>query len=213
MATPTTPTNTLPPTEIEPDDFWADHKGKIIGYGLLLLVALAAFIVYQAKTARDREAARVAFAAAADTAAYQQVAQDFPKTTIGGDARLLLAAAQRDEQKYDEAIATLRAFMADTPEHPLIAGAWLSLGETQSVAGKTDEAIDTYRQIGTRYPDSFAAPAATLALARALADAGRIDEATREYENLIARHSQSLVVRQGEAQGELARLAAKKTTP
>lgn len=181
---------------LEPLDFWEIHKGKIIVYGSLLLLGAIAFGAYSFQQEAKRTAAGAAYSAAHTPGELEEVIRSYMGTVVAGDAALQLADQQRQEKKYDEAVATLRAFIAKNPEHPLIAGAWLSLANTLEVQGKTEEALDVYQQTGSKYPKSYAAPIALISEARLRVQAGHPEAAKPLYEGLIARFPKSLYARE-----------------
>lgn len=183
-----------PPAGFEPADFWDQHKGKIILYGSLLLIGLIAFAIFQStKQKRLAEAQRM-FANATTAENFREISTRFPKTVVAANAQLLLAGQQRAEKKYDEAVATLKAFVDQHPAHPLGGGAWTSLGATYELQGKTDEALDAYRQAAAKYPSTFSAPLALISQAKLWKVRGRIDEAKRAYENLSVQFPESRFV-------------------
>lgn len=189
------------PSEFDPGQFWDQYKGKILLYGGLILVALLISVIFQVTEYRKLTASRAALATATDAAGYQAVIDDFGGTMAAGNAHLLLAASQRGEKKFDDAIATLQSFLKSHPDHPLAGGALLSVGETQEAAGRSDEAIATYKEVVAKYSDSYGAPASLLAEAAILKNDGKKEEAQRIYEDVVSQFPESYMAQQ--AQQEL----------
>ncbi len=197
MPTPNESTPDFAPTQgFDPIAYWIENKGKVLLYAGLLIGVLAAYAAYEISVQHAQTSGRLAFAEAKTADDFQSIIRNFPKTVVAGDARLMLAGQLRDGKKYDEATATLRAFIADTPLHPLISSAWLSLAETLDLAGKPDEALDTYQQTVTRFPDSYAAPIALAARAKLLQSGGKVEDAKRTYESVLAQYPESIVARE-----------------
>jgi tol-pal system protein YbgF len=195
------PVENIVPSEFDPGHFWDQHKGKVLLYGGLLLVALLISVIYQVTEHRKLAASRAMLASATSAAEYAEVIEKFGGTMAAANAHLLLAASQREEGKFDEAIATLEDFLKAHPDHPLAGGALLSIGETQEAAGRGDEALATYQETAAKYPDSYGAPASLLAEAALLRNDGKTDEARRIYEDLISQFPESYMAQQ--AQQEL----------
>lgn len=186
---------------LEPLEFWDLHKSKIIAYGSLALLAIIGYTIYSIQAQNREESARALYAEASTPADYQAVIEKASGSVVAGDASLQLADALRSEKKFDEAIATLRAFIDREPKHPLISGAWLSLATTLELQGKTDEAIATYQKTASQFPTAYSAPIAKMGEARLLAASGKKEDARVIYENIIAQYPESPVIR--EAQRDL----------
>src|SRR5438067_9847104 len=111
MPTPTPPpTDAIPPhghehAGFDPQLFWEEHKSKIILYGTLLIVALVIFAIYEATAESRAKAAGAMLARASKAEDYKALIEKYPRTIAAGNACLMLAKAQRDEKKYDDAIA------------------------------------------------------------------------------------------------------------
>src|SRR4030095_16123717 len=123
-----------PETGFDPLAFWIQHKSKILVFAGLFVVGLLTFAAFQYTQRRSREAAEQAFENAKTPEDLRKVIADHPRTVAAANAQLLLAEALRRDGKHEEAISTLRAFINQNPDHPLISGAWTSLAfslETQ----------------------------------------------------------------------------------
>ncbi|MEA3189112.1 MAG: hypothetical protein QOD99_2942 [Chthoniobacter sp.] len=195
----------IPNPGFEPQVFWELHKAKIIIYGVLLVVALLVFSIYQYTSQRRTAAAGSLLAQAGKAEDYRQIMAKYPRTVAAGNAHLLLAKELREAKQYEEATSLLREFTQKFPEHPLVSAGWLSLAETLKSAGKTDEAADTYQQIASKFPDSFAAPLAAMEQADLLKSNGKTDEAKRAYENIIAQYPESMIAQQATREMRLLR--------
>jgi TolA-binding protein len=182
----TTPSDTeiAPPAGFDSHAYWEEHKGKIILYAALFILALFSYGLYQITTQRKIAEVQLAFAQASTEDDYRQVAQKYPHTVAAGNALLLLAEKLRDAKKYDEAVSTLHTMIDQYPDHPLIDGAWISLASTLEAQGKTDEALSTCKEISTKFADRPSAAQALLIQAEILKGKGSTEEAKRILENV-----------------------------
>lgn len=190
MPTPAVPQQPLPPQPAGFDSelFWDENKKTILASVALLVIALVCYGIYETTTKNKRAAASTMLAQAAKPEDYKALIEKYAGTVAAGDAHLLLAKQQRDEKKFDDAAATLRAFTDKYPEHPLIDAGWLSLAETQALQGKPDDAVKTYQTVAAKYPTSYSAPLATLAQASLLKTQGKPEDAKHLYENFLAQY-------------------------
>ncbi len=169
----------------DPLEFWIRHKSKIILYTGLLLGAIIVFGVYQMIEQRTRAAAQAAFASAKTSDDFRKVAADYPRTGAGVSAELMLADHLRAEGKLDEAISTLKDFVAKHSTHVLVAGAYASLASDLEAKGDLAGALSTYQKVTTSFPNSYAAPVGWMGQARVLKAQGKAEEARRAYETVI----------------------------
>src|SRR5437867_507374 len=122
-------TEKIVPTEFDAAAFWDTHKNKFILYGLLLIAGLAAFVIYQISTNHNLIESQALYQNAKTAEDYRRLIDQYPRSVVAANAYLVLAEKLRDDRKYEEALAILRKFTAQFPEHPLIGGASLSIGE------------------------------------------------------------------------------------
>jgi len=189
------PTTTTPPpdTGFDPVVFWIAHKGKILLFTGLFIVALAAYAISEVVNNKRTAAAETAFANAHTADDYRKLIADYSGTTPAGSSYLLLADRQRAEGKFDESSATLHTFLEKYPQHPLVSGAWTSIAANLEAQGKADEALTAYQKVSTTYANSFSAPLALNAQARLLAQKGKKEEARRIYEQIMAQYQDNYI--------------------
>jgi TolA-binding protein len=185
-------TEYVPPADFDSEDFWERNKGKLLAYAGVIGLLLASYGIYQYSVIKKTNDSQMLYAKATTEADYQNVIKTYPASVVGGDARLTLADKLRSEGKYDEAVNTLRDFIAKNPKHPLAAGAWTSLGVTYEMQNKPDEALDAYQQGATKYPDAYTTPIAMMAEARIYAQKGKSEDARRVYEDVVSRFPESI---------------------
>lgn len=175
----------------DPVEFWYLHKTKIFGLLVLFVLALTAYAVQQLLERQERVASTRDFAAAKTIADFKKVIADHEGTIAAANAHLRLAELQRNEGQIDDSTATLKRFVEQHLQHPMISGAWLSIAANQEAQGKTDEALATYQKVVTTYPSSYATPLALLAQARLQKAKGQNDLAKRSYEQIITQFQNS----------------------
>lgn len=188
-------------TGFDPIEFWYLHKTKIIAFVVVLVAALIGYAIFSSVQTRAVESANAAFAAAKTADDYKKVIAEHSGQVAAGNAQLKLAEILRNENKLDEANATLKTFIEKQPQHPMIAGAWLALAQNAESAGKTDEALTGYQKVLTTFPTSYAAPLSLLGQGRMEKAKGLKDNAKRTFEKVISDYHQSSFER--EAQNEL----------
>jgi len=181
--------------------FWERFKKQIAVAVSLILLALIAFTGYRFYVDRRAATASALLADAKTAQDYQQLIEHYPNTPAAGDAYLLLAEAQRHENKFAEANTTLQNFIAKYPQHELVSTARMAMAANLESMGKTDEALAMYQQIASAYPNSFTAPLALLSQVYILKAKNRNDDARRICETILTQYRTSFWA--GEAMQQL----------
>jgi predicted negative regulator of RcsB-dependent stress response len=180
-----------PAPGFDPLVFWIKHKSSILAIAALTVVGLAGYGFSEWNHARKTAEAAEAFGAARSPEELARFASSHQGLPLAGNAQLLLAHKLRSEKKFDEAIKTLREFLAQSPTHPLAPAAHLSIATTLEQQGKSEEALAAYRSLAVSDVRGFATPAAWLRAARILKTQGKHDEARVAYENLQSQFPRS----------------------
>jgi tetratricopeptide (TPR) repeat protein len=94
---------------------------------------------------------------------------------------VLLADRQWTAAKQDEAIATLRNFIAKSPDHPAAPTAKASLGAKLMAQGKSADASKVFSELASDPAARFIAPYALVALGDIAKAAGKLSEAEGAY--------------------------------
>jgi len=171
------------------DQFWEDHKTKIVVVAVLVVLALAAFIGWSVISQQQRIKAEAAFAAAVSVEDFQAVISEFPGTVIAANSELLLAVLQRDGDNKSDSIDAFRS-AASQSRYPLAASG--ALGETElAIAGSPADAVALFKQLAADYPDTYVAPYAMLLEGETLLRQGKRDEAVRVFRRLAADYPNS----------------------
>lgn len=206
------PTASPPSRDVALDTrvFWERFKNQITVAVILILLAVIAFTGYRFYVDRRAATASALLAGAKTAQDYQQLIEHYSNTPAAGDAYLLLAEAQRRENKFAEANTTLQNFIAKYPQHELVSTARMAMAANLESMGKTDEALAMYQQISSAYPNSFTAPLALLSQVYILKAKNRNDDARRICETILTQYRTSFWA--GEAMQQL-RLLKPSTPP
>ncbi|MEY2505476.1 MAG: hypothetical protein QOG27_1756 [Verrucomicrobiota bacterium] len=187
----TMPTVSSTDPVLERQIFWDRYKRGVIGALLVALLAIAAFGGYRYYSYRRDTASASLLASAKTPAELQKVITDYPGTTAGGTAYLLLADAQRTEKKFAEANATLQTFLDKYPKHEMTGTARLAMGANLEALGKKDEALAVYQRLAASDPHAFTAPVALFSQIHLLKEKNQIEEARRVCETVLTQYRES----------------------
>ena len=184
---------TLTSTDSAPDRevFWDRYKKEVMAVLILALVGVAAFGGYQLYSNRQENAGAAALSGAKTPGDFQKVISQYPATSAGASAYLLLADAQRNEKKFADANATLQTFLDKFPKHELVGTARLAMAGNLEALGKKDEALAGYKQVVADNPKGFVAPIALYSEIHLLKEKKQIDEARRVCETLMTQYRDS----------------------
>ena len=185
------PTLTSTDDAPEREVFWDRYKKEVMAVLVLALVGVAAFAAYRFYTDRQANAAAESLSSAKTAADFQKVITDYPNTSAGASAYLLLADAQRTEKKFAEANTTLQTFLDKFPKSELLGTARLAIAGNLEALGKKDEALATYQRLVAGDPQGYAAPLALYSEIHLLKEKKQIDEARRVCETLMTHYRES----------------------
>ncbi|HSP45724.1 MAG TPA: tetratricopeptide repeat protein [Chthoniobacterales bacterium] len=186
MATLTTPDTTL-----DREVFWERYKKEVMAVLILALLAGAGYAGY--KIYSDHRANLAASMLASSTTAtdFQKVISEYPGTSAGGSAYLLLADSQKNEKKFTEANTTLQAFLDKFPKHELAGTARLAIAGNLEALGNKDEALAAYQRLVAIDPQGFTAPVALYSQIHLFKDKKQIEEARRVCETIMTQYRES----------------------
>lgn len=187
MPTTLSTTDTAP----ERDVFWERYKKEVMAVLIVALVAVAGYGGYRLYSDRQANVAATMLASAKTVADFQKVISDYPTTAAGGSAYLLLADAQRNEKKFNEANATLQTFLDKFPKHELAGTARLAMAGNLEAMGKNDDALTAYQRLVSGDPHGFTAPIALYSQIHLLKEKKQIEEARRVCETIMTQHRES----------------------
>jgi len=193
---------------------WEQHKGKIIGGAVAVVVIVAAVFGWMIVAHSQRVAAETAYGAAKTEADYRALIEKYPSSLLAGNASLLLADLLRGEKKYDEANQVLDQFVKRQPEHPFAPLAKVAAAMNSALAGKTDEAESQLESVALTDSKSFAAPFAMLMEAELKTAQRKREEALKTYNELVQTFPSSIATRAaGPAMQSLESLLPPAPTP
>jgi TolA-binding protein len=157
-----------------------NQKGIVV-FAILLALGAIALVVYRGIETSRQETAGAALTKAADLAAYQAVVDGHADTVAAGSAMVLLADSQWTANKQDDAIATLRKFIAASPTHPAIPAAKANLGAKLIAQGKSGDATKVFEELVADPAARYIAPFALISLGDLSKTTGDLEKAEASY--------------------------------
>jgi len=157
-----------------------NQKGIVI-FAILLAIGAVVLVIYRGIETSRQQTAGAALTKAEDLAALQAVVDGHTDTTAAGSAMTLLANSQWTAGKQDDAIATLRKFIAAYPGHPAVATAKASLGSKLMAQAKSGDAAKLFEELASDPEASFIAPFALISLGDISKTAGDLEKAEASY--------------------------------
>jgi predicted negative regulator of RcsB-dependent stress response len=157
-----------------------NQKGIVV-FAILLAIGAVALVIYRGVETSRQQTAGAALTKAEDLAALQAVVAEHAGTTAAGSAMVLLANSQWTAGKQDDAVATLRKFIADSPEHPAIPTAKANLASKLMAQGKSGDAAKILEELAADPAASFIAPFALISLGDIAKNAGDLEKAEASY--------------------------------
>jgi TolA-binding protein len=163
-------------------EVFLDKNQKGIAVAAVLLALGAAGLVIQRGMETNRQQdAGAALIKAADLASLQAVVDGHKDTKAAGSAMVLLANAQWTADKKDDAIATLRKFVAETPGHAAIPTAKASLGSKLMALGKSGDAVKVFDELVADPAAAYIAPFALISIGDIAKADGDLEKAEAAY--------------------------------
>lgn len=157
-----------------------NQKGLVV-LAILLALGAVALVIYRGIETSRQETAGAALTKATDLASFQAVVDGHADTTAASSAMVLLADSQWTAGKQDDAIATLRKFIAAAPAHPAIPSAKANLGAKLMAQGKSGDAAKVFDEIVADPAARFIAPFALISLGDLAKSSGDLEKAEASY--------------------------------
>lgn len=157
-----------------------NQKG-IVAFAILLALGAIGLVIYRGIETSRQESAGAALTKATDLAAYQAVVDGHADTVAAGSAMVLLADSQWTANKQDDAIATLRKFIAASPTHPAIPTAKANLGAKLMAQGKSGDATKVFDELVADPAAGYIAPFALISLGDLSKSGGDLEKAEASY--------------------------------
>ncbi len=88
-------------------------------------------------------------------------------------------------REFPQAIAALRAFAENHPDHSLTPNAWYWLGEVQLASRQIDEARMAFQRVVEQFPDNAKVPDSLYKLGIIAQQTGNTDQARQLFERVI----------------------------
>lgn len=180
------PKHDLLPEELHGLHAWWQRHGTRIAILLTLVAVLAAGLtLFRRQRRQTIETAAAQFGQARTLAQLEDLVGAYGKTPPGVSARLKLAKQYFDSARYPMALETYETFMAEHPDHPLVAVARVGAAHTLEAMRRPAEALQVFDAFVQDNPEHFLRPQAVLGQARCLAQLERRDEARDRLERII----------------------------
>lgn len=176
------------------DEFLERNQKNLIIAAIVIALGVAAFVVWQGVEQGNQETAGAELNKAGNLAELQTVLENHPDSKASGSAAVLLANQQWTEGKQDEAISTLKDFIAAKPDHSAIPAAMASLGAKLMSQGKSSEAAEIFSQLADDPAARYIAPYALICLGDIAKAAGETDKAETSYYKVTTDFSDSQFV-------------------
>jgi predicted negative regulator of RcsB-dependent stress response len=173
------------------EQFLDKNQKLLVVFAILLVIAAAGLVVYRGVEKSRQQTAGAALYKAGELSELNEVIDDHAGTRAAGSATILLADAQWDDGRQDDAIATLRGFIETHPDHPALATARASLGSKLASQGKSDAAATAFQQIVDDPRSRYLAPYALVSLGDIAKVAGDADRAETLYNRARADYPES----------------------
>ena len=122
---------------------------------------------------------------------FQEIIDNYPKTNIGKNAQLLLAASYLNTGKYDQAIQTYDAFITGNSQHPMVPSALLGKATAQFNQGNSSASLETLNYIVKSYPQFELLDAVKLEIGKRYEFEGKWVDAIAAYEEFQQQYPKS----------------------
>jgi len=208
-----TVSSSLPDPVLETHVFWERHKKEVVAALVIALLALLGYGGYRLYVDGRNNAAATLLASAKTESDYQKVITEYSGTPASGAASIFLAGEQRKAAKYNEANATLQAFIAQNPKHELVGTARMAMAANLEALGKRDEALAMYQRIAADNPTGFTAPIALISTVPLLKEKNQIDEARRVCETIKAQYADSAIAMEATQQLRMLKVSEPAKAP
>lgn len=163
------------------EEFLDRNQKGIVVLAILLALGAVGLVIYRGVETSRQETAGAALNKASDLAAYQAVVDGHADTVAAGSATVLLADSQWTGGKQDDAIATLRKFIAASPTHPAIPSAKANLGAKLMAQGKSGDATKVFDDLVADPAARYIAPFALISLGDLAKSSGDLEKAEAAY--------------------------------
>lgn len=157
-----------------------NQKG-IAAFAILLVLGAAGLVIQRGLESNRQQEAGEALVKAGDLASLQAVVDGHKDTRAAGSAMVLLANSQWADGKKDDAIVTLRKFVAENPEHAALASAKASLGSKLMAQGKSGDAVKVFDEIVSDPAAAYIAPFALISIGDIAKAEGDLTKAESSY--------------------------------
>jgi len=163
------------------EQFLDKNQKNLVILSILIALCVAMWVVYSGIQKSRQETAGSILGTAQDTPSLQSLITEHTGTQAAASATVLLADRQWTEGQQDNAIETLKKFIAANPTHPALPTAMASLGAKLMIQGKTADASKVFEEIITKPEARFIAPYALISLGDIAKIGGDLEKAETTY--------------------------------
>jgi predicted negative regulator of RcsB-dependent stress response len=158
-------------------DWWqANGNRMLMILASIVIVGSATFITLRYRSAKMTEAV-LAATGARSIEELEEVVNRYAKTPAGIGARLRLAKAYYDAERYEDALEAYGQFASRHGAHLFADIAIVGRAQALEALDRLPEALEIFRAFRTAHPDHYLTPTAWLGEARCLAMQGQKPEA------------------------------------
>lgn len=167
------------------------NQKLLVVAAILIALGTAGFVVYRGIEQSRQETAGAELLAARDMDDLRAVINNHQGTQAAKSASVLLAEAQWSSGQQEDAIATLKTFLATQADHPAAPTAKASLAAKWMVQDKRDEALPLFQELADDPAARHLAPYALICIGDMAMNAGDVSRAEEAYSRASADFSSS----------------------
>ena len=157
--------------------FKTTYKGDALGENLPLVIGS----LYLAGTPAPEKAVEI----------FKEGMETYPKGRFVNETMTQQANALLLLQRYDEALASYRKFLATNPKPDLAASAELGIGNILKDTGKLPEAIAQFKKVRETFPTAQQAEQASFWIGQLALQANDLPTAVREFTSFLEKYPKS----------------------
>jgi len=122
------------------EQFLDKNQKKLVIGGVVLILGLVSYVVLDGLSTKAEKEAAAAVSSASDISELRTAIDEHSGTNAAGAALYKIGLQQWEDQRQDDAIASMEQFIAEHASHPLIYNAKAALGSYQLQLGEVEKA-------------------------------------------------------------------------
>ena len=172
-------------------DFYGTYGKHLTTVLAVVLVAVVAGRLYNARQTRKAAEASALFSTAQSIEDLESLAEKFKGVPSAPLAQLRLAKAYYDAANYDQAITTYETLSTDTADALVGLAARMGVAHCLEARGQTEESLAAFEAFMADNPDHFLRVQAVFGQVRTLDQLGRTADARAAIEDFISANQDS----------------------